>query len=119
MQSTRGVRHAVLTGLGLGLVALTLLLDLPGVSVVQADEPLVSEAAPGPTCAAEDGSKTAAAVIGDIGARVERMRAAEIAAAGPDGFIALNGRGYNYGPALAADDVERIREALEHPSPGN
>jgi hypothetical protein len=116
MQEKQSVRRTLFTGLGLALVVLSVLLAVPTVSVVRADEPPVSDPAPGPTCAAEDPEQSRAAIIGRLESAVEQMRPSRGEGEAPPGFVTLNGRGYNYGPARSAEETELIRAMIERRS---
>lgn len=88
-----------------GVLALgaTLLLSGPGVTVVRAEEPLVSALPPGPACsAAPEGGVD----LGVLDRQLERLRA-EAPADSPS--LALNTRGYGYNPG---DALDHVREDL-------
>jgi hypothetical protein len=99
--------------LGLLTVGAALLLASPGVRMTPAvaDE-LVSTEEPGPQCSA--GQPPAA----DAEALLARLRQEQMAriAAGAEGPIVLNGRGYNYGPPPGIE-LDRIQaESAQNPS---
>jgi hypothetical protein len=89
-----------------------LALSSPGVRAVRADPGLVSELAPGPSCSAESADATDAVLRAAL--EQARLRAGERAAArtqaGEQEPVALNNRGYNYGPP--DDPLHAIREIL-------
>jgi hypothetical protein len=101
--------------LGLLAVGAALLLASPGVRVAPAaaDE-LVSTAEPGPQCSASQPPGADA----EAEALIARLRQEQMAriAAGVDGPIVLNGRGYNYGPPPGIE-FDRIQaEGAQVPS---
>ena len=94
----------------LGSLALvgTLVLLSPGVRAVRADDaappPELSLAADGPTC--EAGTVSGGQEIVKYLQHIQRLQLEQMAAS-PDaaaggGFVVLNNRGYNYGPAGVA-----------------
>jgi hypothetical protein len=128
------------TILGLGLVVVALLLALPGVRAVRADAdpersnlsseaelqrfaehvrvtPALSEVPPGPTCAAGDPRKGDVAMINQLEAQVEQLRATGAVIEATPNQVVLNGRGFNYGPPLSPEQIDRIRATLGRPSP--
>ncbi len=92
---------------GLLTVGVALLLASPGVRVAPAaaDE-LVSTAEPGPQCSAGEPLGADA----EAEALIARLREEQMAriVAGAEGPIALNGRGYNYGPSPGIE-LDRIQ----------
>ena len=101
--------------LGLLVVGAALLLASPGVRVAPAaaDE-LVSTAEPGPQCSASQ-PRGADAAVEELIARLRQEQMARIAA-GADGPIVLNGRGFNYGPPPGIE-LDRIQaEGAQPPS---
>ena len=93
--------------LGLLAVAAALLLASPGVRVDPAlAEEGVSTEEPGPQCTA-DQPPSADAKVQALIARLRQEQMARIAA-GADGLIVLNGRGYNYGPPPGIE-LDRIQ----------
>ena len=99
----------------IGYVALlgTLILTGPGVRATRAEDPAVSVApieTEGPTCSAAspiDESEQIAAFT-----RALREQAAAREAAGHEMPVALNGRGYNYGPG-GADFAAKLARQLD------
>jgi hypothetical protein len=97
------------TMLGFACLVATLLLTSPGVRVVRADEPnaafvpLVSEAPPAQTCDAAGGQApvTPSSVQQQVAGQAQVATSLEEA---QGGFLMLNSRGYNYGPATASPD---------------
>jgi hypothetical protein len=89
-----------------GVLALgaTLLLSGPGVTVVRAEESLVSEAPPGPACSAAP--EGAGVDLEALSRQLEKLRA-EAPADSPS--LVLNTRGYGYNPG---DALERVRQDL-------
>ncbi len=101
--------------LGLLAMASALLLASPGVRMAPAvAEELVSTEEPGPQCT--EGQPLGADATAE--ALIARLRQEQMAqaAAGADGVIVLNGRGYNYGPPPGIE-LDRIRaESAQLPS---
>jgi hypothetical protein len=106
------------------LVLAALLLSLPGVHAVQADDqapstsvrvtPAVSELPVGPSCGdGTDPSRSSAATIENLNGEIERIRSADPRATAAGDVVVLNGRGYNYQMAPSPDELERIRAAAE------
>ena len=101
--------------LGLLAMGVALLLASPGVQVtpVLAEE-LVSTDEPGPQCSAVRPPGTDAAAKALI-ARLSQERMAETSA-GAEGFIVLNGRGYNYGPPPGIELDRILAEGAQTPN---
>ena len=101
----------------LGLLAMgaALLLASPGVQVAPAlAQEAVSTEEPGPQCSADSRPRADA----EVEALIARLRQEHMAriAAGADGPIVLNGRGYNYGPPPGIE-LDRIQaEGAQTPS---
>ncbi len=98
---------------GVGLVAAAMVLSLPGIQVVRAEEAVADASAPGPMCSVEDADRAREfTAMKEIEARLAELRAEqerewaekgwgpkEAAEAGE--AVVLNGRGYNYRPVNA------------------
>jgi len=124
------------TLLGLALVVAALLLALPGVRAVRANDavpassasedaealrfadtvratPPVSEVPAAPSCGdGSDPHRSSAATVQNLAGEVERLRAAP-QPAGAGEVVVLNNRGYNYRTAPSAEEVERLRATAE------
>jgi hypothetical protein len=101
--------------LGLLAVSAALLLASPGVRVAPAlaDEGISTDE-PGPQCSA-DQQPGADAEVEALLAKLRQEQMARIAA-GEDGPVVLNGRGYNYGPPPGIE-IDRIQaEDAQTPS---
>lgn len=101
--------------LGVLAVSAALLLASPGVRMVPAlaDEGISTDE-PGPQCSA-DQQPGADAEVESLLAKLRQEQMARIAA-GADGPIVLNGRGYYYGPPPGIE-IDRIRaEGAQTPS---
>jgi hypothetical protein len=101
--------------LGLLAVGSALLLASPGVQVAPAlAQEAVSTEEPGPQCSADPQPRADA----EVQALIAKLRQEQMAriAAGADGPIVLNGRGYNYGPSPGIE-LDRIQaESRQVPS---
>jgi len=107
--------HNLTTLLGSLAVIGTLALLSPGVEIVRADDEAVADAAAAeaPTC--EAGAVNGAHLLVDRLQHIQRLQIERLAASADPSdssgdVVVLNNRGYNYGPAGAADPAAAVPE---------